>query len=114
MHAALLVLTAALAMGQTFSVGPPPAADTIPLTSCLVTLIDEVEVPAEEQGVLKEIPVKEGDKIKEGELMAQIDDKQAQAMAVVAQCKLDVAKEEASNDVNKRYARWRRRSPKPT
>jgi len=104
MHYAWIALAAALLAGEAPGFRAESAGRSLTLSGCLVTLIDEVEVAAQEQGTLTELAVAEGQQVKEGDLLARIDDKQVRAMAEVAQYKLDVANEEAGNDVNKRYA----------
>ncbi len=83
---------------------PAPAADTVTLPNCLLSLDEEVEVPAQEAGVLVNIPVREGQSVKRGELLAQIDDAIPQAAYNVALYKLRVAEKQATDDVDVRYA----------
>lgn len=104
MHAALIALAATLLVGEVSSRGVEAPVGSMMLPNCLVTLIDENEVPAQEAGVLMDVMVVEGQHVKEGDLLARIDDKQALAAAEVAQYKVEAAKEEAGNDVNRRYA----------
>ena len=80
-----------------------PEAVTVP--GCLVTLIEDVEVPAEEAGVLVDIMVREGDEVSEGAVLAQLDDKRAETIKKVSEYKLNVAEKEAGNDISVRYAR---------
>jgi multidrug resistance efflux pump len=63
-----------------------------------------VDIPAEEQGKLRDLKVEEGDEVREGQVLALIDDSQAQAVFKVAQAKLNAAAKEAASDVNKRFA----------
>ncbi len=49
------------------------AADTVTLPDCLLSLAMR-KVPAQEPGVLMKIPVREGQQVAKGELLAQIDD----------------------------------------
>lgn len=104
MHSALIALAVTLLAGQVSTAQTSPAG-SVTVPGCVVTSIDEVEVPAQEAGVLMQVEVVEGQQVNESQLMAQIDDKQVRAMAIVAQCKLDVAEKEASNDINERFAR---------
>jgi multidrug resistance efflux pump len=62
-------------------------------------------VPAQEAGVLVNLPVKEGQLVKAGELLAQIDDNIPKAEQRVANFKLTVAKEQAGSDINVRYTK---------
>jgi len=80
------------------------AGDTVAVPSCLVTLIEDIEVPAQEGGVLTEIKVSEGDEVSDEQLLAQIDDTQATSLWKVADAKLKAAEKEAGNDISVRYA----------
>src|SRR5690242_19868109 len=60
-----------------------PAPLTIP--NCQVTLIDVVDVAAQEAGVLTEVEVREGSEIKEGHLLAQVNDSKVQMAKKVAE-----------------------------
>src|SRR5262245_21650998 len=73
--------------------------------SVVLRLISEAEVPAQEAGVLTAVAVHEGQRVKKGELLAQIDDQVAQMAAKSAKLAFDVAKSKATNDVDLRYAR---------
>ncbi len=118
--------------GQPANERPAPAAgsqkpslavasphDPVWIENCQLTLIDEADIPAQEAGVLKsltarrkdpatgqlrEVEVKEGLEVSEGDQLGQIDDLHAQRALEVAQAKLRAASREASNDVNVRYA----------
>ncbi len=80
------------------------AADTVTLPNCLLSLNDEVQLPAQETGVLMKIPVHEGDQVTRGELLAQIDDTVPQAAYNVALYKLRVAEKQATDDIDVQYA----------
>ncbi|NLX96653.1 MAG: HlyD family efflux transporter periplasmic adaptor subunit [Rhodopirellula sp.] len=102
MQLTTIALTAALALAgpqPEFSIQDPGVVD-----GCLVTLIDEAEVPAQEAGVLIELNASEGQQVAKGDLLARIDDRQSQKLEEIAKYKLDVAHQEAGNDVNVRYA----------
>ncbi len=86
------------------AVSTAATADTARLPNSLISPEDEVEVPAQEPGVLKDLPVREGQQVKKGDLLAQIDDMIPQAKVDVAQAKLQAARAEAASDVAKRYA----------
>lgn len=89
------------------------------IENCQLTLIDEADIPAQEAGVLKsltarvkdpatgelrDVEVKEGLEVGEGDQLGQIDDLHAQRALEIAQAKLRAANREAGNDVNVRYA----------
>jgi multidrug efflux pump subunit AcrA (membrane-fusion protein) len=80
------------------------AADTVTLPNCLLSLDAEVQVPAQEPGVLVKIPVHEGQQVTTGELLAQIDDIVPRAQYDVARFKLDVAKKQATDNIEVLYA----------
>lgn len=91
-----------------FAVAAQPSGGmptSVTLNNCLVALDEEAEVPAQEPGVLQTLPVKEGQQVKAGELLAKIDDILPQAEQRVASFKLGVAKEQANSDINVRYAK---------
>ena len=102
-----------------------------PIHNCLTTLIREIDIAAQEAGVLKEVPllvplvpaadgtpqqqqvlngdpqfveIREGMDVKKGQLLGQIDDDLEKKLQEVAEHKLDVAKEEAGNKVSVDYA----------
>lgn len=74
------------------------------MQSCQVFLIHTVEVPALETGPLSAINVKEGDFVKQEDLLAQIDDRQAQLQKQSAEAERDAAQAKAEDDIDVRYA----------
>ncbi len=103
--AALLLSTAILpAFSQQRREAPALRAGQETVHNCLVTLIDEAEVPAQEEGSLLEIMVREGQQVAKDEVLAQIDDRKVRMAENVARYELEAAKAEASNNVNVRYA----------
>lgn len=87
-----------------FAAAPALAADTVTLPNCLLSLDEEALVPAQEAGVLLKIPVREGQQVAKGELLAQIDDILPQKQYDVARFKLKVAEKQANDDIDVRYA----------
>lgn len=88
---------------------PPSAQATggqgeIVLGQCLVSLVQEVQVPAQVAGVLVETPVQEGMTVSSGQMLARIDDTQPLSDQQIATLKLQVAEEKAKNDISVRYA----------
>jgi RND family efflux transporter MFP subunit len=86
------------------------AADTastvspIEVQSVMLRLISEAAVPAQEAGVITSVAVREGQHVKQGEVLAQIDDQVALMAAQSAKLAYDGAREKATNDVEIRYA----------
>ena len=63
-----------------------------------------VDVAAPKEGLLKEIPVKEGQSIKKGDILAQLDNSEAAAALEVTKSQLATAQAEADNEVSILYA----------
>jgi multidrug efflux pump subunit AcrA (membrane-fusion protein) len=80
-----------------------PAADPV-LEGCLVSLIDEVKVPAKEAGVIVELLVRQGAVVAKGDVLARIDDDQPQMEKRRAQAEHDQALSKAESDVDVRYS----------
>jgi multidrug efflux pump subunit AcrA (membrane-fusion protein) len=78
---------------------------SVNLDGCDITLDEEAEVAAQEPGVLVQLPVQEGQEVKADELLAQLDDSLPRMELRVAENKLKVAEEQATNDVNVRYSK---------
>ncbi len=74
------------------------------LERCLVSLVEEAQVPAREAGVLVELQVREGDVVSRGDLIARIDDSQPDFDRRKAVAEHDQAKAKAESDVDVRYA----------
>ena len=81
-----------------------PAKSGIEVQSVVLRLMEEAEVPAQEAGVITSVAVREGQRVKQGELLAQIDDQVAKLAAEASKAKYDIAKEKATNDVSLRFA----------
>jgi len=79
-------------------------AEPIEVESVLLAPIQEVEVPAREAGLLQRMAIAEGAMVKEGELLAQIDDTDAKLQQTRAEIELDNARRNASNDIRVRVA----------
>ncbi|QDT24892.1 putative efflux pump membrane fusion protein [Gimesia panareensis] len=75
------------------------------IDSVLVTVIEQVEVPAREEGQLTKIQVREGMTVERGALLAQIEDSEAQLLLEQAKLEYEMAQLKAKNDVDIRFAR---------
>ena len=71
---------------------------------CLIEVKDKVEIPAQKEGTLIRLGVIEGSVVKAKEILAVIDDREAQAALKVAEYGLKAAEERASDDIEERYA----------
>ena len=74
------------------------------IEGCLVSLIDEVKVPAKEAGVIVELLVRQGAVVSKGDVLARIDDDQPQMEKRRAQAQHDQALAKAQSDVDIRYS----------
>ncbi len=76
------------------------------LDGCRIELIgeDEIRIPAQESGVLIEMPVKEGSRVSKGDLLATVDDREAKAAVTVARYALQSAVQRANETIEIRYA----------
>jgi macrolide-specific efflux system membrane fusion protein len=71
----------------------------------LIKLIEQVEVPARQAGVLQSVSVREGQMVESGDALAQIDDADARFAKRKAELELAGARKLAESDVKVRYAR---------
>jgi macrolide-specific efflux system membrane fusion protein len=76
----------------------------VKVDSVLVKLIDQVEVPAREAGVLEKLEVREGQMVAAGAPLAQIDDAAARFEQRKAELELLGAQKLAESDVKVRFA----------
>jgi macrolide-specific efflux system membrane fusion protein len=74
------------------------------LSHCLVSLIEDVQVPAREAGALTSVAVVEGQYVTQGQLLAQIDDAQPRLDKLAAELERDAALAKAQDDIEVRYA----------
>jgi len=73
-------------------------ANSIRLTGCRVKLIDEVVLSSDQIGILSFVIPREGERVDENQLLAQIDDSIVRATYAIVD-------KQAENDVEVRYAR---------
>ena len=96
---------AAIGQAATNDTGVPRAANRgTALSGCLVSLIEEAEVPAQEAGVLYELAVREGSQVTKGQVLGRVNDRAAQFQKQLAESAYRAAKEKSENDINVRYA----------
>ncbi len=84
---------------------PSPSRDSINVSSVLITLIDQVEVTARLQGMLSSVAVRESQLVKKGDVLAQIDDAEAELTKQRSKIELETAREQAESDVHIRAAK---------
>ena len=100
------VAVAALLVGATLSSVSSQASVSLQalIPDCQVLLIDDVDVPAEAPGRLLAMNVREGGRIEQGMLAAQIDDREPLLQKVAAELERDVAHARANDDIEVRYS----------
>lgn len=90
--------------GLTGTQAQSPGSSSLKIDSVLVSLIEQVEVPAREVGQLNKMLVKEGMSVQEGEVLARIEDSEAVLLLKQAKLESEMSKLKAENDVNIRFA----------
>jgi macrolide-specific efflux system membrane fusion protein len=84
---------------------PAVCAERVQVDSVLLTPIEELEVPAQEAGVLSRVTVSEGALVRPSELLAQIDDRDAALEKSRAEIELQSAQRNAKNDIKVQVAK---------
>ena len=77
----------------------------IEVESVVLRLLEEAEVPAQESGVVMSVAVREGQRVKKGELLTLIDDQVPRLAADAAKAQFEIARSKATNDVQIRFAK---------
>lgn len=98
-----LAITGPVARSTTPAVSPQVPGRAL-IAHALVSVIDDVEVPAQESGLLVSVGVTEGDLVKKEEVVAQIDDRDAKLKRYAAQMERDAALAKASDDIEVRFS----------
>jgi multidrug efflux pump subunit AcrA (membrane-fusion protein) len=99
----ILSLTIALSLFLSTAVANNGGTDPV-LEPCLVKAKSEVEIPAQKEGMLIELSVLEGSVVKEGDKIAVIDDREAQAQVDVSTYALNAANQKAVDTIEERFA----------
>lgn len=97
----VLVCRAVLACVATlFPIVEPTFAKAPPLEarSVLLKLIDQVDVPARQAGILANVEVREGDRVESGQLLAGLEDDDAQLARQQAELELEIARIKAQDE----------------
>jgi macrolide-specific efflux system membrane fusion protein len=82
-----------------------PTSAAIEIESVVLRLMEEAEVPAQESGVVTNVAVREGQRVKRGQLLSQIDDQVPRLAADATKAQYEIARAKASNDVRIRFAK---------
>lgn len=80
------------------------AQEPIRVSSVLLRVSEDIEAAARETGLLASVAVRAGMPVDKGELLAQIEDEEAQLAQARAETELAIATQEAENDVQAQVA----------
>src|SRR6185295_6744712 len=81
------------------------AGEKTVVEAALVTVIEEVEMPAKVEGVLAAVEVKEGQMIETGAVTARIEDTEVRLTHERATVEYEIARKQAKNDLKVQLAR---------
>lgn len=76
------------------------SSNTVQVKHCLVSMIDHVRLSASTAGPLATRPLEEGTVVTKGDILAQLDDSEAQIKREAAEAEMIVAKEQAESNAN--------------
>jgi macrolide-specific efflux system membrane fusion protein len=77
----------------------------VQVESVVLRLLEEAEVPAQEAGVVTSLEVREGQRVKQGDLLAQIDDQVPRLAEQAVEAQYEIARAKVANDVRRRFAK---------
>ena len=97
---ATLLVSLLLVPGQTADRADASQATAAKLSNFVVTLIDDVRVPARESGVLVALDAKKGQFVKKDQVLGRIDDSDALIRKAIAESELQVAEAQAASNAN--------------
>lgn len=97
--AVVLLLVAGPARGQSNSNDAPVNVDSV-----VLRLLHEANAPAQRAGVLTKLLAKEGDVVRKGDVLAELDERDAALVEQSARLELEIAKRKAENDIQVRFA----------
>jgi len=101
---AFLILISLVPARGLFANDTNAPAKAVTVEQCLVKLVDEALVPAEEAGVLDVVAVKEGAQVAKDELLGRIDDKLVRIQHRAAKAEMEVAAEKIEqNKISREY-----------
>lgn len=100
-HVALILAVSPFVMMMTGRL----SAETIMIEDAVVGFIDQINLPVREAGAIGEVLVKEGDLVREGDPIANVDDALLVIQREAAVAEARVAEMESRNDVDLRFAK---------
>lgn len=93
------------ALAAFWIVKPSPGGESIRIDSVLLQLIEQVDVPARDPGVIQKLAAGEGGLVAANDPLVQLEDAEARQELERAQLEWEIAEEEAKNDVDVRFAK---------
>ncbi len=75
-----------------------PAGESLRVKDLVITLVDRVEIPAAQTGVLSRLEVREGERVRQGDLVGSLDNRQAKLELSLAETQLNVVKFRGAED----------------
>jgi len=84
--------------------GPPAARPPVVLRGCLISAIEQVKTPAMQAGVLMKVEVRRGQEVQQGQVIAQVDDRDAVQNLAAAKSEVEQVKRKAENQVRVKAA----------
>ena len=88
----------------TDAVGQSTSQDEYKIESAVLQLVSEIELPATADGPLSKILVSDGTMVEKEQLLATIDDEEAQVKLQEALIELDIVKQQAQSEVDITFA----------
>lgn len=89
--------TATVVILMLFPVLCPLRADEVPIQSAVIALIDDVEIAAATAGILERLHVREGSVVRQGDLLAEVDGRDAVLKWETVAAELEIARAEAED-----------------
>ncbi|MBN1591066.1 MAG: HlyD family efflux transporter periplasmic adaptor subunit [Pirellulales bacterium] len=80
-------------------------AEVITKKNASIHFIEDARVPAQEEGLLKQVFAQDGQQVEAGTVLAQIDDKLVTLQHQVANAELEVARRRSQDEISIKYAR---------
>ncbi len=85
-------------------VSPAEGQQPLEIPATLLNIVETVNVPASQEGILRSLAVREGSVVNADDLLAEIDSKRVALDLEEAQAQLEISRRRGENDVDIRYA----------
>jgi macrolide-specific efflux system membrane fusion protein len=105
-HIYYIVFVTMVLLPQRYCCGQSATPDLSPIVaeSALIRVIDQISIPARVPGVLATVKIDEGALIKQGDVLAKVDDAEEELIYQRAVIEFELAQSQAANDVAIRAA----------